>query len=122
MAGLAQRAFGRDLSSSVKVLASTITRLRFFAGAIAATVAASAAGFGRLVMIVGTAAASAAASGAISTPALASARRRGRIDVVADHMPAGGGEVFGKRAAHDAEADHADLAFLFRRHLPRLAA
>ena len=62
------------LSSSVNVLASITTR-RFFTGAIAPTVAASACGFGRLVMMTGTAAASALASLAISTPFLAARRR-----------------------------------------------
>jgi hypothetical protein len=60
--------------------------------------------------MVGTAAATSAALRAISTP-------RGRADVVADHAPAGGGEIAGERAAHDAEADDADgiLALLARR-------
>ena len=32
----------------------------------------------------------------------------GRVDIVAHHPPAAGNEVFGERAAHDAEADDAD--------------
>ena len=64
------------LSSMVKVLASTITSGRTRASTMAFTVASSAAGLGRLVMMVGTAAASVFMSGAISTPARAMARRR----------------------------------------------
>jgi hypothetical protein len=35
-----------------------------------------------------------------------------RADVIADHAPAGGHEVLGERAAHDAEADQADRALV----------
>jgi hypothetical protein len=60
----------------VKVLASMITRGRTRALMIAFTVASSAAGLGRLVMMVPTSRASVFASSAISTPARAMARRR----------------------------------------------
>ena len=80
------------------------------AATMAVTVASSAAGLGRLVMMVGASAASVFASGAISTPARAMARRRAGIDVVADHPPAGGDQVLRERAAHDAEPDDTDFA------------
>ena len=34
------------------------------------------------------------------------------IDIVTDHPPAGGDEILGKRAAHDAETDDADGTFI----------
>ena len=96
------------LSSILKVLASTITRGGTRAATMAATVWSSADGLGRLVMMVGTAAARLFASLAISTPGPRHGAAAGRVDVVAHHAPAAGNEVFGKRAAHDAEADDAD--------------
>src|SRR5215469_11454169 len=81
-----------SLSSIANVLASMMTRGRTRALTMAATVASSATGLGRLVMTVSTAAASG-------------------IDVVAHHPPAGGEEVARERAAHDAEADNTDFAF-----------
>ena len=80
---------------------------------IALTVSCSARGLGRLVMIVVALAATAVRIvGTISTPALASAAPPLGIEVVADHPPAGGGEVLRERAAHDAEADDADRTLL----------
>ena len=35
-----------------------------------------------------------------------------RVDIVADHAPTGGDEVLRKRAAHDAETDDTDAAFV----------
>jgi hypothetical protein len=47
-----------------------------------------------------------------------------RADVVADDAPAGGLEIARERAAHDAEADDADRAFifLFAKSAPGLSA
>jgi hypothetical protein len=75
MAGGAQRALGGVLVLDREVEASTTIRRGSLAALIALTVAISACGFGRLVMMVGTTAASAATSSAISTPALASSLR-----------------------------------------------
>ena len=64
------------LSSSVKVEASTMTRRGTLALTMVSTVAASAFGLGRLVMMVFALRATSPASLAISTPARAMARRR----------------------------------------------
>ena len=80
------------------------------AAAIALAVAISASGFGRLVMMTGAAAATrlGVARDLDAGPGQFPAARR--ADVVADDAPAGGDQIAGERAAHDAEADHADGA------------
>ena len=103
MAGFAQRALGRSLSSSVNVLASTTTRGLTLAATIAATVSCSALGCGRLVMMTGALAATSRIPLAISTPARASARQAfGSMSWPID-LPAGCGQIARESAAHDAE-------------------
>jgi len=84
----------------LNVEASITTRRGTRAAAIAVTVVASAEAFGRLVIITGALAAG--ASKRAPAP---------RIDVVADHPPAGGMKVMRESSAHDAETDDPDNAF-----------
>ncbi len=97
-----------SLSSILKVLASTTTRGRTRAAAMAATVCSSAEGLGRLVMMVGTSRARFLASAGDLDPGFRHGAAARRVDVVPDHAPAVGHEVLGESAAHDAETDDAD--------------
>ena len=94
----------------VKVLASTITRGRTSASMMAATVASSAAGLGRLVMMVRHLGRERLRVGRDLHPGARHGAAARGIDVVAHHPPAVGDEVLRERAAHDAKSDDTDFA------------
>ena len=94
------------------MLASITVRFLALARAMTSAVSSTACGVGRLVMMSAAVSATASALWAISTPAALRFAVARRVDVVADHLPAGGDEVARERAAHDAEADDADVPFM----------